>query len=151
MCHRTEGANEFVLITVPNASVEAHIQHGDGQVGDPVPGRAGVLFGVDCSPITSCTAPPSTPGFLGWTTAGLPSGSVQLFWGAATGTVTSYVIEIGTTVGGTDVAVIDTGSAATAYTLTGLQTSVDFYHARVRAKNSCGVSGPSNEANPRVA
>jgi len=98
----------------------------------------------------SCTIPPGTPGFLGWTSAGLPSGSVQLNWGAASGIVRSYVIEVGTTPGGTEVAVIDTGSAATSYTLTGLTTSVDFYRVRVRAANACGVSGPSNEANPSI-
>jgi Putative binding domain, N-terminal/Fibronectin type III domain/Viral BACON domain len=94
---------------------------------------------------------PGTPGFLGWTTAGMATGSVQLSWGPATGTVTSYVIEVGTTVGGTDVAVIDTGSNTSSYTLTGLTTSVNFYHVRVRARNSCGASGPSNEANPSIA
>jgi hypothetical protein len=96
-------------------------------------------------------SPPATPGFLGWSSAGSPAGSVQLSWGPATGIVTSYVIEVGTTIGGTDVAVIDTGNSATSFTLTGLRTSVDFYHVRVRTKNSCGVSGPSNEANPRIA
>jgi hypothetical protein len=100
--------------------------------------------------VTSC-ALPGTPGFLGWTTVGLAAGSVTLTWGAATGTVTSYVIEVGTTVGGTEVAVIDTSSTATSYTLTGLTTSTNLYRVRVRARNSCGVSGPSNEANPSVA
>jgi hypothetical protein len=65
--------------------------------------------------------------------------------------VTSYVVEIRTTTGGSDVTVIDTGSAGTSYVLTGLQTSVDYYHVRVRAKNSCGVSEPSNQANPRIS
>jgi Carboxypeptidase regulatory-like domain/Fibronectin type III domain len=106
--------------------------------------------GIDFVLQRSCN-PPGTPGFLGWSSAGSPSGSVQLSWVPATGTVTSYVIEVGTTIGGTDVAVIDTDNTATSYTLTGLRTSVDFYHVRVRAKNSCGVSGPSNEANPRIA
>jgi Putative binding domain, N-terminal/Fibronectin type III domain/Viral BACON domain len=100
--------------------------------------------------VTSC-ALPGTPGFLGWTTAGLAAGSVTLTWGAATGTVTSYVIEVGTTVGGTEVAVIDTGNTATSYTLTGLTTGSNLYRVRVRARNSCGVSAPSNEANPSVA
>jgi hypothetical protein len=94
--------------------------------------------------------PPAPPGFLGWSSASSPTGSVQLSWGPATGTVTSYVIEVGTTFGGSDVAVIDTGNTATSFTLTGLRTSVDFYHVRVRTKNACGVSGPSNEANPRI-
>lgn len=98
----------------------------------------------------SCTVPPGSPGFLGWSTVSLPSGSVQLIWEPAAGEVASYVVEVGTTIGGSDVSVIDTGSRATSYTLSGLKVSVDFYHARVRAKNSCGVSGSSNEANPAI-
>jgi hypothetical protein len=62
--------------------------------------------------------------------------------------IISYIVEVGTTIGGTDVAVIDTGAAGTSYTLTGLRTSVNMYHARIRAMNACGTSGPSNEANP---
>ena len=95
---------------------------------------------------------PGTPGLISWTTVGLSPGSVQLSWMPSTGTVTSYVIEVGTTIGGTDVAVVDTGSPARSYTLTGLSTSPSVaHHARVRAKNTCGLSGPSVEANPGVA
>src|SRR3954463_9924409 len=150
VCHRTDGATAFILITVADASVAAHLRHGDGRVGASVPGHPGMVFGADCTLIPSCSAPPGTPGFLGWTTAGFPSGSVQLNWEAGTGTVTSYVVEIRTT-GGTDVTVVDTGSAGASYVLTGLQPSVDYYHVRVRAKNACGVSEPSNQANPRIS
>jgi hypothetical protein len=99
----------------------------------------------------SCTTPPGTPEFLGWTSAGLPSGSVQLSWQPKNDPILSYIVEVGTTVGGTDVAVIDTGSLSTSYLLTGLKTSVNMYHARIRARNACGLSAPSNEANPRIA
>ena len=95
----------------------------------------------------SCTAAPGVPGFLGWTTAGAP-GALQFFWGAASGVVSSYVVELGTTAGATNIGVADTGSAATSYAITGL-ASGDYY-GRVRAKNPCGISGPSNEAVPRV-
>jgi hypothetical protein len=93
---------------------------------------------------TSCSLP-DMRGFLSFTTS---SGSVMLSWGAATGTVTSYVIEVGRTTGGAEVAVIDTNNTATTYTVTGLMSGA--YFVRVRARNSCGVSGPSNEVNPTV-
>ena len=145
-----------------------------------IPGATPGTFTLSAALAPLCTVRPSPAGFLGWTSAGFPPGSVQLVWGAAPGIVASYVIEIGTTIGGTDVRIIDTGTAVAvsyqtttrpvhvsadtqvnfvlqratssqmAHTLTGLQTSVDYYHARVRARNSCGVSGPSNEANPRI-
>ena len=98
----------------------------------------------------SCSARPGTPEFLGWTSAGLPPGSVQLMWQEKNEPILSYIVEVGTTVGGTDVAVIDTNSTATSYMLSGLRTSVNLYHARIRAKNACGISAPSNEANPRI-
>ena len=65
--------------------------------------------------------------------------------------ILSYIVEVGTTVGGTHVAVIDTGSLSTSYLLTGLRTSVNMYHARIRARNACGVSAPSNEATTRAS
>lgn len=145
-----------------------------------IPGVTPDTFTLAAVLAPSCTFPPSPAGFLGWTSAGFPRGSVQLLWDTAPGIVTSYIIEIGTTIGGSDVRIIDTGTAAAvtyqtttrpvtvsadtqvnfvlqravsprmAYTLTGLRTSVDYYHVRVRARNSCGVSGPSNEANPPI-
>jgi len=95
----------------------------------------------------ACTAAPSInpwPAgdfFLGWATS---TGAVDFTWsGTVTGGVTSYVLELGRTVGGTDVGVRDVGNV-TLYYWTGLQKGVS-YHARVRAKNTCGTSGPSNE------
>jgi hypothetical protein len=97
----------------------------------------------------ACVAPPSLAGgfFLGWTSL---SGAVQFIWsGGVNGDVISYILEVGTRNGGTDVGIRDVGNV-TSYTWTGLQTSVDLYHARLRARNACGVSGASNEANPRI-
>jgi len=95
----------------------------------------------------SCAAAPGVPGFLGWTTAGA-AGALQLFWEAGTGVAASYVVELGTTLGATNVGVVETGSATRSYAATGLPAGD--YYARVRAKNPCGISAPSNEARPRV-
>lgn len=51
ICHRTEGTNEFILIRVVEAAVPAHVAHGDGAVGDPVPGLPGMVFDDSCTPI----------------------------------------------------------------------------------------------------
>jgi hypothetical protein len=48
VCHRTEGARGFIPITVALPSVESHIAHGDGLVGDPVPGQTDLRFGPQC-------------------------------------------------------------------------------------------------------
>ena len=49
LCHRTGGANPFVPLTVAAAAVDAHIEHGDGRPGQPVPGMAGMTFNADCT------------------------------------------------------------------------------------------------------
>jgi hypothetical protein len=51
ICHRTEGVNDFVLLSVASSAVDAHSRHGDARVGQPVPGRPGMIFGIDCTPL----------------------------------------------------------------------------------------------------
>ena len=99
----------------------------------------------DC---TVCARPPSVAGFVGWATFDVPVGSVRITWEPAAGLVTSYIVELGTTIGGTNLGVVEVSSTARSYTFSRLAPGD--YHGRVRAKNQCGVSGPSNEANPRV-
>lgn len=99
----------------------------------------------DC---TVCAGPPSATGFVGWTTADVPAGSVRITWEPAAGTVTSYLVELGTTVGGTNAGIVEVSDGGRSYTFSRLAPGD--YHGRVRARNQCGVSGPSNEANPRV-
>lgn len=49
ICHRTQGRQQFMLLSVAASAVAAHMAHGDGRVGDPVPGAPGTTFGPDCS------------------------------------------------------------------------------------------------------
>jgi hypothetical protein len=50
LCHRT-GNGSFHMIEVSVSAEPAHRAHGDGMVGEPVPGRAGTVFNSSCTPI----------------------------------------------------------------------------------------------------
>jgi hypothetical protein len=47
LCHRT-GAGFYVLIDVSVNAEPAHRAHGDGKIGEAVPGNAGKVFGAGC-------------------------------------------------------------------------------------------------------
>ena len=49
VCH-VNGKGEYNKITVADAAFETHIAHGDGAVGDPVPGMDGYIFNENCQP-----------------------------------------------------------------------------------------------------
>lgn len=69
--------------------------------------------------------------------------TVLLTWNAVAG-ASSYVIEAGSSPGGANLANSDTGNTATTFTASNVGPGN--YYVRVRAKNGCGVSEPSNEA-----
>lgn len=48
LCHRT-GNGSYHLIEVSVNAEPAHRAHGDGRIGEPVPGRAGRVFGAGCA------------------------------------------------------------------------------------------------------
>lgn len=86
-----------------------------------------------------CTSPASAPAGLTAVTVG---STVTLSWSPSAGSPTSYVIQAGSSSGASDLAVIDTQSAATTLSAT---AGSGTYFVRVLGKNACGVSGPSNE------
>jgi hypothetical protein len=51
VCHRTM-AGSFTKISVADAAYETHIAHGDGGVGEAVPGTSGYEFDGECQPQT---------------------------------------------------------------------------------------------------
>jgi hypothetical protein len=51
ICHRTGRPDSFIPIAVAESAVAAHLAHGDGHIGDPVPGQNGMVFGADCTAI----------------------------------------------------------------------------------------------------
>jgi hypothetical protein len=48
LCHRT-GNGSYHLISVSINAEPAHRAHGDGKIGESVPGQAGKTFGSGCS------------------------------------------------------------------------------------------------------
>jgi predicted phage tail protein len=88
-----------------------------------------------------CTTAPGAPS--GLATAFNSGGIVVLQWTAASGSPSSYVVEAGSSSGASDLVNSDSGSAATSFATTGVAAGT--YYIRVRAKNGCGTSGPSNE------
>jgi hypothetical protein len=68
---------------------------------------------------------------------------VTLNWADGGGSPTSYVLEAGSFTGAANLANIDMLSTATSFFAPGVGSGT--YFVRVRAKNACGVSAPSNE------
>ena len=62
-----------------------------------------------------CAGPPGAIAFLGWTTATVPQGSVMFSWEAAPRVVTSYVVELGTSRGASNLGVVEVSGAARCY------------------------------------
>jgi hypothetical protein len=50
LCH-AEGNGSYHLIDVSESAEAAHRAHGDGKIGDPVPGQTGKTFDSDCRPV----------------------------------------------------------------------------------------------------
>jgi plastocyanin len=89
--------------------------------------------------VPPCTAPSAPSGLA----ASVSGATVTLSWTAASGTPTSYHVEIGTASGSSNVSSTDTGSTATSASTT---LSAATYFIRVKAVNACGTSSASNEA-----
>ena len=49
ICHQNADG-QYVKISVAEAAYQTHVNHGDGSVGDPIPGLTGYEFDEDCLP-----------------------------------------------------------------------------------------------------
>jgi hypothetical protein len=87
---------------------------------------------------SACTSAPRS------LAASVPGSNITLTWVApATGTPTSYVVQAGSSAGGSDLVNFDTSSVAT--TLAAANVPAGSYYVRVYGKNGCGLSPASNE------
>jgi len=94
--------------------------------------------------VTDASAPcAGAPGAPRGLTAVVTGSTVTLAWTASEGAPTSYVIEAGSSTGSTDLANFDTARTSPSLRVTGVGNGA--YFVRVRAKNACGASPPSNE------
>jgi N-acetylneuraminic acid mutarotase len=97
--------------------------------------------------VVGASGPPGPPRGL---TAGVTGSTVTLAWQPPDtgGATQAYVIEVGNASGVTNTAVLDTGSTATSFQAAGVPNGIFFI--RLRARNTFGVSAPSNEVSIRV-
>ena len=87
--------------------------------------------------------PPGAPSGLAATAVAFDR--IDIAWGAASGTVTQYIIERKTTAAGTYSAIGNVPNTTLSLQNTGLTASTEYFY-RVQACNSAGCSGFSNEA-----
>jgi hypothetical protein len=101
--------------------------------------------------VGTCPTPPPPPPPPGQApdppttlTASVSGTTVTLNWMAATagGPASSFVIEVGSAPGASNLLVLDTNSTATSFVATGAPGT---YFVRVKARNSAGTSVASNE------
>ncbi|GEM_PF-4992969 len=56
VCHVDEQGT-YRKITIAQAALEAHLAHGDGVIGEGIPGNPGYIFNEDCEPVPDEIAP----------------------------------------------------------------------------------------------
>ncbi len=89
---------------------------------------------------TTCSGAPGAPGTPAVSVNG---SSVQLTWGLSSGQVSTYVLEVGSTPGETNLGVFEVGTG-TDYRVSGVPNGT--YYVRLRARNPCGLSLASETA-----
>jgi hypothetical protein len=89
-----------------------------------------------------CTSAPGTPGGL---SSSVNVGTVTLVWSPLVGgcSPTSYILQVGSAPGLSNLANFNTGNSATTYVATGVGSGT--YYVRVLAQNGSGQSPASNE------
>jgi hypothetical protein len=68
VCHLGDDGG-FHLISISQHALDAHLAHGDGMVGDGVPGMDGFVFDENCSPVEAPDSSPLAAGCYGSATA----------------------------------------------------------------------------------
>jgi len=130
------------LTSIPNLNQikEIGIQYGTGSSGN----SGSTSLYVDYVTLSYSGAPPTVPSAPTGLAATAGNTQVALSWTASSG-ATSYNVYRGTTAGGESATAVATGVTGTTYTNTGLINGTAYYY-KVKAVNSAGTSGYSNEA-----
>ena len=51
VCHLDKDSGAFILINISDNAYDSHLNHGDVNPGDPIPGMLGMTYGEDCAPV----------------------------------------------------------------------------------------------------
>src|SRR5207248_7773168 len=105
--------------------------------------RAASAAGVSAPSNEITLAPLVLPGAPESLVATVTGSTVTLAWSQATGIIVSYILEAGTTPGGTDITTFNTGNANTTFTAPNVAGGT--YYVRVRAVSLAGAGPVSNE------
>lgn len=57
VCHRSDDSDAYYLTQIAAPALDAHLAHGDGQVGDAVPDQEDAVFDEACQPEATIVAP----------------------------------------------------------------------------------------------
>jgi hypothetical protein len=128
------GNTTTLVATAPNGTYFVRV-HSVGTNGESGPSSE-VVVAVGPG---ACTSAPVVPTLQ---VPGVTGGTVVLNWSASAAT-TTYIVEAGSQTGLANLANQATGNANTAFTAVTVPRGT--YFVRVRARNACGTSGPSNE------
>jgi hypothetical protein len=130
-------ATTFMASSVGGGTYFVRVRAVNGAGAGPVSNEVRLVVTGAAAP---CSAAPAAPDTLSATAVGA---TVTLTWNQSASLSTSYIVEAGSSSGTTNLANFDTASPATSLRATGVGAGV--YYVRVRAKNACGSSAPSNE------
>lgn len=130
-------STNFVATGVGAGTYFVRVRGMNGEAIGPASNEVRLTVSASSGP---CYGAPGAPSNLARAVSG---STVTLAWNAGTGSPSSYVIEAGSSAGLSDLANFDTGGTSTTLRATGVGRGN--YRVRVRARNACGISGPSNE------
>jgi hypothetical protein len=127
-------ANSFLTSGVPAGIYFVRVRATNASGTSAASNESTLIVGAGCA-----TAPGPPSGLVIVSNSG---GTVVLAWTGSSGSPTTYLVEAGSSPGLTNLANIDLGSTAPGITASAPR---GIYFVRVRGRNSCGTSPPSNE------